>query len=138
MFLEQQLDQLTQRVTMHDQQIDILSKGLADLTTDVRAIRHDQIEGFKHMREYVDARFDQVDQRFDQLEGRFDQLEGRFDQLEGRFDQLEGRFDQLEERFDRLEGRFGQFEGRFDRLEGRFGQFEQTQSLIVKLLTDRV
>jgi hypothetical protein len=50
---------------MHDQQIEILSKGLADLTTDVRAIRHDQIEGFSQLREYVDQRFDTLEKRFD-------------------------------------------------------------------------
>ncbi|MBO0931776.1 hypothetical protein [Fibrella aquatilis] len=59
MFLEQQVEQLTQRVDMHDQQIEILSKGLADLTTDVRAIRHDQNEGFKAIKEQF-AQFQQT------------------------------------------------------------------------------
>ena len=58
MFLEEQIEQLSQRVTMHDQQIEILSKGLADLTLDVRSIRDDMTEGFKR----IDARFDKLEQ----------------------------------------------------------------------------
>lgn len=58
MFLEEQIEQLTQRVTMHDQQIEILSKGLADLTLDVRSVRDDVTEGFKR----IDARFDKLEQ----------------------------------------------------------------------------
>ena len=58
MFLEEQIEQLTQRVTMHDQQIEILSKGLADLTLDVRSVRDDMTEGFKR----IDARFDALEQ----------------------------------------------------------------------------
>ncbi len=43
---------------MHDQQIETLSKGLADLTIDVRSVRDDMTEGFKR----IDARFDKLEQ----------------------------------------------------------------------------
>ena len=47
MFLEEQIESLTQRVAMHDQHIEILSRGLADLTVDVRSVRNDMTEGFE-------------------------------------------------------------------------------------------
>ena len=42
---------------MHDQQIEILSKGLADLTLDVWSVRDDMNQGFKQ----IDARFDALE-----------------------------------------------------------------------------
>ena len=57
MFLEERVEQLSERVTMHDQQIEILSKGLADLTLDVWSVRDDMNQGFKQ----IDARFDALE-----------------------------------------------------------------------------
>ena len=82
MYLEEHVAQIDQKVAMHDQQIEILSKGLADLTVDVRVIRHDQTEGFAQVREQLHQFNEQVDKRFEQMDKRFEQMDKRFEQLE--------------------------------------------------------
>ncbi|GAB3897772.1 hypothetical protein [Spirosoma agri] len=64
MYLEERIEQV-------ERQSETTARAVADLTVDVRAIRHDQTEGFKQ----VNLRFNTIDARFDKVERRLDRVE---------------------------------------------------------------
>jgi len=92
MYLEERVEQLEHLATDQGRQIETIAKGLADLTTDVRAIRQDMTEGFVRMY------------------GKFEQIDGEFKLIKGEFKRVNDRLDEM----------------------------QQTQQLILKVLTDRL
>lgn len=54
------------------------------------------------------------------------------------FKQVNGKIDQLSGRFDQLSGEFGQLSGQFEQMNNRFDEMQQTQQLILKLLTEKL
>ncbi len=64
MYLEERVEQLEHLAADQGRQIETIAKGLADLTTDVRAIRHDMTDGFIK----INDEFVRVNQRFDEMQ----------------------------------------------------------------------
>jgi chromosome segregation ATPase len=64
MYLEERIEQV-------ERQNETTARAVADLTVDVRTIRHDQTVGFKQ----VNARLDKVELRLDKLETRLERVE---------------------------------------------------------------
>jgi chromosome segregation ATPase len=71
MYLEERIEQV-------ERQNETTARAVADLTVDVRTIRHDQTVGFKQ----VNARLDKVDLRLDKLETRLENVEIRLERVE--------------------------------------------------------
>ena len=65
MYLEERVGQLENLSVDHGRQIEIIAKGVADLTVT------------------VNERFDEVNQRFEQVNQRFDEVDRRFDRVNG-------------------------------------------------------
>lgn len=70
MYLEERVGQLENLSVDHGRQIEIIAKGIADLTVT------------------VNERFDEVNQRFAEVDRRFDEVNGRFDEVDRRFDKV--------------------------------------------------
>ncbi|MBC3785594.1 hypothetical protein [Spirosoma utsteinense] len=119
MFLEERVEQLENLAADQGRQTERVASGLAVLTIEVRAIRQDVTTGFNQVKqefELVYQRFEQVDRRFEQVDQRFEQIDQRLEQMDRRFEQIDRRFEQVFVRFDEM---------------------QQTQLLILKLLTDK-
>ena len=78
MYLEERVEQLEHLATDQGRQIETIAKGLAELTTDVRAIRQDMNDGFKRN----DEKFERIDQEFAQIKVEFKRIGGRFDEIQ--------------------------------------------------------
>ncbi|MFD2574427.1 hypothetical protein ACFSUS_27580 [Spirosoma soli] len=126
MYLEERVEQVEQIITDHGRQIESIAKGLADLTSDVRAIRQDMTEGFNK----IDGRLDSIDTRLDSIDARLDKSDARFDSIDARLDKSDARFDSIDARLDKSDARF-------DSVDYRLAEMQQTQLLILKLLTER-
>lgn len=120
MYLEEHVAQIDQKVVMHDQQIEILSKGLADLTLDVRSIRDDMTEGFKR----IDARFDKLEQ---DIAGMKQDITGMKQDIAGMKQDIAGTKQDITGMQQDIAG-----------MKRTQESMEEKLSLIVKLLTNRV
>lgn len=85
MYLEERIEQLEQVSIDYGRQIETVAKGLAELTTDVRAIRQDMNDGFARIDEqfaHVDKQFVRVDEQFAGVRDEFVRINKRFDQMQ--------------------------------------------------------
>ena len=71
MYLEERVEKLEQAAIDQVRQTDIIAKGLANLTVDVRAIRQDVNGGF----EQVKLQFDDVKLQFSAVNKRLDEMQ---------------------------------------------------------------
>ena len=85
MFLEERVEQLEHLAVDQGRQLEIVARGLADLTIDVRSIRQDQVNGF----DQVNKQFEQVNKQFEQVNQRLDGHDLRFDEVNHRLDQMQ-------------------------------------------------
>ncbi|CAN5368462.1 hypothetical protein BH09BAC4_BH09BAC4_47550 [soil metagenome] len=117
MYLEERVGQLENLSVDHGRQIEIIAKGVADLTVTVNE-RFDQV-------------INEMNQRFNQVDQRFAEVDRQFDKVDRRFDKVDRRFDKVNE--DIAELKTGQI-----RLETTVTDIQQTQQLILTLLQDRL
>ncbi|SFD82162.1 hypothetical protein SAMN05216167_107178 [Spirosoma endophyticum] len=110
MYLEERVGQLENLSVDHGRQIEIIAKGVADLTVT------------------VNERFDQV---INEMNQRFNQVDQRFSEVDRQFDKVDRRFDKINENIAEL--KTGQI-----RLETTVTDIQQTQQLILTLLQDRL
>lgn len=113
MYLEERLEQIEQVVVDHGRQLETVANGLAELTVDVRAIRQDMTDGFRR----VDEQFVEVNKRL-----------GALEETQQEMLQIQNGMLQTQREMQQAQTEMGK----------RFNEMQQTQQLILKVITERL
>jgi DNA anti-recombination protein RmuC len=92
--LEERVEQLEHLATDQGRQIETIAKGLAELTTDVRAIRKDMNEGFAQVNNEIQRINDRLERIDDRIDREFQRIDDRMDR---EFKRIDDRFNEFQQ-----------------------------------------